>query len=181
MYVNFICSIRHIFILRLNKNLNNNIVEVTHSGPQTLSGLQATAYCRIRYVGNDFGRAERQRKVLMAVMDKAKKADPTKLSKIASSVFDEMYTSMDVTEIAGMLGDASKYSITETDGFPQENLRTTGSIGAKGDCVVPEDLSSNVTWLHQFLFNDTSYAPSDTVNQCSEKITSDTSKYVGSK
>lgn len=163
------------------KHLNNDIVEVTHSGPQTLSGLQATAYCRIRYVGNDFGRAERQRKVLMAVMDKAKKADASKLSKIASSVFDEMYTSMDVTEIAGMLGDASKYTIQGTDGFPQEKMRATGSIGGKGDCVVPEDLTSNVTWLHQYLFNDSSYAPSDTVNQCSEKIKSDTSKYVGSK
>lgn len=34
---------------------------------QTLNGLQATAYCRIRYVGDDFGRAERQRKVLMGM------------------------------------------------------------------------------------------------------------------
>ena len=163
------------------KHLNNDIVEVTHSGTQTLSGLQAMAYCRIRYVGNDFGRAERQRKVLMAVMDKAKKADPAKLDKIANSVFDEMYTSMDVTEIAGMLGDAGKYSITDTDGFPQEKLRTTGAIGGKGDCVVPEDLTENVKWLHGFLFNDSSYTPSDTVQQCSSKIASDTSKYVGSK
>lgn len=163
------------------KHLNNDIVAVTKSGPQTLSGLQATAYCRIRYVGNDFGRAERQRKVLMAVMEKAKKADPTKLDKIANSVFDEMYTSMDLTEIAGMLGGVSKYNIQGTDGFPQEDLRATGSIGGKGDCVVPEDLTANVVWLHHFLFDDSSYAPSDTVNTCSEKIKADTSKYVGSK
>ena len=68
---------RSMFVENENDALNENIVKVTHSGMQTLSGLQATAYCRIRYVGDDFGRAERQRKVLMACMDKAKTMSPT--------------------------------------------------------------------------------------------------------
>lgn len=38
---------------------------VKHAGLQTLNGLQATAYCRIRYVGNgDFERTQRQQAVL---------------------------------------------------------------------------------------------------------------------
>ena len=37
---------------------------VTQAGYQKLNGLQATAYCRIRYVGNDFERTARQRRVL---------------------------------------------------------------------------------------------------------------------
>ena len=36
--------------------LNENIVRVTQSGMQTLNGLQVTAYCRIRYIGNDYTR-----------------------------------------------------------------------------------------------------------------------------
>ena len=55
---------------------------VTTAGYQKLNGLQATAYCRIRHVGNDFERAERQREVLAAVMDQAKKASVSDLNKI---------------------------------------------------------------------------------------------------
>ena len=43
---------------------------VTKSGLQTLNGLQATAYCRIRYVGNDFERTQRQNAVLKQVAKK---------------------------------------------------------------------------------------------------------------
>ena len=45
---------------------------VTEPGLQTLNGLQATAYCRIRYIGDDFERTQRQRDVLVAMMEKAK-------------------------------------------------------------------------------------------------------------
>ena len=79
---------RSMFVENENDALNENIVKVTHSGMQTLSGLQATAYCRIRYVGDDFGRAERQRKVLMACMDKAKTMSPTTLVSILNKVMD---------------------------------------------------------------------------------------------
>ena len=55
--------------------------EVTDWGMQHLSGIQATAYCRIRYTeGDDFRRAERQRTVLMLTMEKAKKANPVRLA-----------------------------------------------------------------------------------------------------
>ena len=55
---------------------------------------------------------------------------------------------------------------------------TTGNIGAKGSCVIPLDLESNVVWLHKFLFNLDSYTVSDTVKECSAKVKSDTSAYV---
>ena len=49
-------------------------IAVTHAGRQTLNGLQATAYCRVRQVGDDFMRAQRQRDVLAAIMEKAKQS-----------------------------------------------------------------------------------------------------------
>ena len=57
-------------------------------------------------------------------------------------------------------------------------MRTTGTIGAKGSCVVPKSLSTNVAWLHEFLFDDTSYTPSSAVQQDSDKIAADTNGYV---
>ncbi len=152
--------------------------EVTKTGYQQLNGLQATAYCRIRFTaGDDFKRAERQREVLMAVADKAKTASPATLNTIASDVFNEIYTSLDLTEIIELLGNITKYNITEQAGFPSEQYRTTGTIGSKGSCVIPLSLEKNVEWLHEFLFNE-SYTASTEVQTYSDKIKSDTSSHV---
>lgn len=158
--------------------------EVTHAGTQTLDGLQALAYCRIRYTkGDDFRRAERQRTVLLAIMDKAKQASAKDLTAVANSVFDEkmISTSLDISEILSLLGDVGKYKVAANDGFPQADMRITGSIGKKGSCVIPLDLADNVKWLHEFLFDDPNYTPSDAVQKYSQQIESDTSPYVGTK
>lgn len=153
-------------------------IPVTSAGRQTLNGLQATAYCRIRYVGDDFQRTERQRTVLQAIADKARTASPTTLNEIANSVFPEVYTSLDLAEILEFLGEITKYSIVDTGGFPVVDLRATGNIGAKGSCVIPVNLRSNVVWLHQFLFEDDAYVPSATVEEISEHVYSDTNSYL---
>ncbi|MGN0364999.1 MAG: LCP family protein [Suilimivivens sp.] len=163
------------------EDLKRSYTPVTSTGYQLLDGLQATAYCRIRYTaGDDFKRAERQREVLMAVADQAKKASPATLNQVANAIFDkdEVYTSLDVSEILELLGEISKYEITGQAGFPADNLRATGTIGSKGSCVVPVSLSENVKWLHEFLFEDESYSPSDAVLEYSEKVKSDTSGYI---
>ena len=151
---------------------------VTQAGYQKLNGLQATAYCRIRYVGNDFERTARQRRVLKAVADEAKKASPAQLEKIASSVFDKVYTSLDLSEIVELLGSINKYNIVDEGGFPTSDMITTGTIGSKGSCVVPLDLESNVVWLHEFLFGEENYEPSSAVKEYSAKIASDTNGYI---
>ena len=47
--------------------------KIKHPGKQTVTGVQATGYCRVRYTkGGDFTRAERQRTVLQAIFAKAK-------------------------------------------------------------------------------------------------------------
>lgn len=159
-------------------NAGTDYTPVTTAGRQTLNGLQATAYCRIRHVGNDFQRTQRQRTVLLAIAEKAKKASPATLNEIADKVFNEIYTSLDLDEILGLLADVGKYEVVDQAGFPEMDRLTTGNIGAKGSCVVPQDLTENVAWLHGFLFGDYDYVPSDEVKGYSEIIKSDTSKYV---
>lgn len=153
--------------------------EVTSAGTQTLNGLQATAYCRIRYTrGWDYKRAARQRAVLYAVMDKAKTASVSQLTEIVNSVSDEIYTSYKVSDLIKDVEAISSYSVDAEDsidsmqnGFPQEDTRIQANLGgALGDCVIPRDLTDNVKWLHEFLFDDSSYDPSDTVKEYSDHI-----------
>ena len=161
------------------EDLKRSYTPVSSTGYQLLNGLQATGYCRVRYTaGDDFKRTERQREVLSAIADQSKKASLSQLTTTATSVFEETYTSLDLSEITEMLGDVSKYYISETAGFPQESNRATGTIGSKGSCVIPVSLEDNVKWLHQFLFNDYDYEPSAAVKEYSEKIYSDTHGYL---
>ena len=165
--------------LCIAEDLKRSYRPVESTGYQLLDGLQATGYCRIRYTaGDDFKRAERQREVLSAVADQAKKASLPQLTETANAVFDEVYTSLDLTEIVEMLGNVTNYYISDTAGFPQENNRATGTIGSKGSCVIPVNLEDNVRWLHQFLFDDYDYEPSARVKECSDKIYSDTNGYI---
>ncbi len=163
------------------EDLKRSYTPVAGTGYQLLDGLQATAYCRIRYTaGDDFKRAERQREVLMAIADKAKQASPATLNEVANAIFDkdEVYTSLDLSEIVGLLGDIAKYQIVDQGGFPEESMRETGTIGSKGSCVVPVSLADNVQWLHDFLFKDENYSPSSAVLEYSEKVKADTSGYI---
>lgn len=160
------------------EDLKRQYTPVSNAGLQVVDGMQATGYCRIRYTkGDDFKRAERQRNVLKAIMDKSKEASVPQLVEIANDVFDEVYTSFGIGEITELLGEASEYRVVADDGFPREDGRWTGNIGSPGDCIVPNDLTKNVSWLHEFLFDESGYVPSNEVQEYSDYITSATSKY----
>ena len=160
--------------------ITNDYVPITEPGVQTLSGYQAVAYCRIRAVGNDFGRTERQRNVLQAVLNKAQTASPDKLAEIAESVFPLIATSLDIDEILGLVSKVNSYKIVGSTGFPFDTNITTGKIGSKGSCVIPLDLTTNVELLHEYLYPGVEYTPSPEVLQYSGVIEADTSPYVGS-
>ena len=162
------------------KDINlSGYTPVTNTGYQKLNGLQATAFCRIRYIdGGDFGRASNQREVVKAIEEQAKKTDVATLTNVFSKVVQEVYTSIDSKDLLELVTNINNYRIVDEGGFPEESMRTTGNIGAKGSCVIPLDLESNVVWLHKFLYNLDSYTVSDTVKECSAKVKSDTAPYV---
>ncbi len=152
---------------------------VKETGYQLLDGLQATAYCRIRYGGgDDFKRTSRQREVLKALEERAKETDLVTLTKVFNDCIGNIYTSLDSKDILELLADIGKYSIVEENGFPQEEFRTVGNIGAKGSCVIPMDLESNVVWLHQFLFDDEDYTVTESVKEYGKQIETETSAYL---
>ncbi len=164
----------------MNDELNlGGYTEVTSTGLQTLNGLQATAYCRIRYTGDgDFTRARRQRDVVTQMSEKAKQTDVTKLVGIAEDALNYVSTNFTSDEIIDVAKNASKYTVVGSDGFPFESNRTTGTIGSKGSCVIPKDLTTNVTMLHKFFFDVDDYDPSDKVKECSDKVAADTNPYL---
>lgn len=144
--------------------------EVTDWGMQHLSGIQATAYCRIRYTaGDDFRRAERQRTVLMLTMEKARKANPLRLAAAAGAVMGRTATSLSSGELMLFILRARMMDITESTGFPTEEDRIFATVNGES-CVVPYYLTTNVRKLHQTLFDQEDYEPSPTVQDFNEII-----------
>lgn len=169
-------------------NLNKNIEEqvrvtgnysegVWTSGEVNLNGTQATAYARIRKVGNgDFERTQRQRKVIEAMVEKAKQSDLTTLNNVIQTVFPQVATNMTQTQILNLAKDLLEYELGDNTGFPSSNQVPT--LGSKGSVVVPADLLSNVKYLHEFLYpEDTAYVPSAEVERISAAITNETGVY----
>ena len=151
---------------------------VKEPGVQTLNGLQAVAYCRIRQIGNDFQRTERQRTVLTQISEKAKTMSASQLTTIAESAFEEVYTSLELKEILDLIQIIGEYEIVDSAGFPQMDMLTTGTIGSHGSCVVPLDLAESVVWLHEFLFDEEGYEVTERVQINSDTIDEKTGVYL---
>lgn len=158
------------------QELGKEYIPVTAAGKQTLNGLQATAYCRIRYTdGGDFQRTVRQRTVLTQTFEKLKAASPATVVSTASTLIanNEVQTSLSIAELTELAANSGSYSVTDTAGVPQENLRTDAIVNEQ-DCIIPVTLADNVVWLHNYLFGEENYQVSDTVQTISDQIRANT-------
>ena len=144
--------------------------EVEHTGLQTLNGVQAVSYARIRYTkGDDYKRAERQRRVLTEMIKKAKSASLSELNSLINTVFPQISTDLSKKDIISMMAVMINYDMANSGGFPYS--RDTFTPSSKlGSVVVACDLESNVIELHKRLFGTENYEPSATVKEYSEKI-----------
>lgn len=160
--------------------INNYIWETAHSakkpatyvesaGLQTLNGVQATTYARIRSTaGGDFTRTERQRLVIQKIFEKVKESDLGTINEIIDKVFPQVSTSFTLSEILTYATAYNEYTLVGNMGFPQDNY--LDMLSEIGSVVVPDDLVSNVSKLHEFLFGTVGYVPSSTVQTVSGNI-----------
>ncbi len=142
---------------------------ITQTGEQLCDGVQATAYCRIRYTsGGDFTRAQRQRTVLSQLFKKVKSSDASTLNSLIDDMLPNIETSFSNKEILSLATNAMKYKLADTAGFPFK--LTTETIGSKGSVDVPCTLESNVEEMYSWLFGEDDYEPSSTVKKISDYI-----------
>ncbi len=154
--------------------LGRECEDVPGPGMQHLNGMQALAYSRIRYIGLDYERTERQRTVLTQLFEKAKNISIFDINTILDKALPLVSTSLSTGELISLATGVGRYSMGETQGFPFE--KTTANIAA-GDCVIPVNLAANVSELHSFLYGTSSYVPSATVQEISDNIAAETGIY----
>lgn len=146
--------------------------QLAQPGLQTLDGVQAVSYCRIRYIGMDYQRTERQRTVLSQMFTKMKHAGVGTLMRLVDEILPQVSTSLSGGEMTWMGLNLFRYHLGTSMGFPYDKVAMT--VPGKNDCVVPKTLLSNVTRLHEEMFPGLEYTPSAKVQQISQRIISDT-------
>lgn len=155
------------YIKETSKVTGISTKEVTSAGKQTLDGVQAVAYARIRYTeGGDYKRTERMRTVVEAMFDKLKTKSISEINAFADTILPKVYTNIDTKSMISMIPDMAKYKVTESIGWPYETKGKTMNAWYG----IPVTLESNVTKLHQDLFGEENYVPSQNVQDISNKI-----------
>ena len=89
----------------LNRKKTASMIKVNKSGKYHLDGVQALAYSRIRKVGGsgDFGRTERQRKVLTQLVKNTKNLSVSELNHLADILLPMMSTNLKKGEVMSLL------------------------------------------------------------------------------
>ena len=141
--------------------------KVTSAGTQTLDGVQAVAYSRIRYTeGGDYKRAERMRTVVEAMVEKFKTKNISEMNQIIDQILPEVYTNITASDIFALLPSVASFKVTDSIGWPYE----TKGITLDRWYGVPVTLESNVQQLHKEAFGEADYVPSDRVKEISNEI-----------
>lgn len=122
-------------------------------GTNHLTGEMALRYARLRKVDDDWGRMSRQRRCIMAVIDKLQGASFSTLNDLCDMVMPMIQTNLTKREIAELILYSPKFITSEFDQMtiPIENSYggMTVMSGAGGWAL---DYEKNNKVLHEFLF-----------------------------
>ncbi len=171
------------YIYDTASNIGGPTDQIIAPGVQTLNGVQAVTYARIRMVGNaDFERTERMRVLVEATIRKAFKTNPITLNTVANDAADDLVTSLDREEMLSLGFDLFRYESGTSMGWPYLEVEngeylTDTTIYDGASTVVPRTLYENVIRLHEEMFGQTDYTPSETVNQIDNEIIYSTGLY----
>lgn len=153
------------YIDEVNNVRGTSSAHITSAGTYTLDGTQAVAFSRIRYTsGGDYKRAERQRTVLFKVFESAKEMNAVAKIQLVTDMINNVNTDYETDEILSIFKNLSDYTIEDSTAYPQV------FYGGKVDGAwveVPCSLVDMATGVHQFLYGENDYTPSDTVSEYS--------------
>ncbi len=129
---------------------------IEQAGYQTLSGMQAVAYARIRHVGNaDYDRTGRQREVMEQIFEKGKSMNPLEYPALIKQMLPLVETSLELDEILDLAGIMLRDVTFEDLRLPcNEDLINGGSLVIDGVDYLYYDLDAASDKLHQFIYQD---------------------------
>ena len=136
------------------------------AGTFLLTGKQALYYSRIRAIGDDFGRTERQRKVFSSIVEKFKDSNLSTINDTLSAVLPMVTTNMDKNKVVDLATNSltyMKYPVSQNH-VPANNTWEDGKVtigGVAGNDVIVADMEKNSLIAAKFIYEDDFNFPSD--------------------
>lgn len=122
-------------------------------GTNLLDGGNALAYARLREIDSDWRRVERQRKVILGVVDAVKGASLAELNNLADEVLPMIQTNLTKLEIAELMLYAPNFLSASFDQMTIPKSGTYGGMkGMGGRSLFAVDFDTNAEILHEFLY-----------------------------
>lgn len=138
-----------------NRPQGTDNMDTSVSGMVHLNGPQALAYTRNRFIGTDFGRTERQRKVLSAVIKKLPLAMVANPGELIDGLMPNLTTNLTQWECYLLSFQAGKFLAYDMvqGGIPIEGSYHNASI--RGMSVLEVDFDANRRYLQENIYGQT--------------------------
>lgn len=143
------------YIGGININITESerkIIGAPKSGNVTLNGKQALAYSRIRKIDNDYQRTSRQRKVLMAIFNKAKSISVSSYPKALADLSSNVETNLSTFELLDLAKAVMSLSSDDLEGFRIPIDGTSHDSMDKGIYYLEWDRAANKKAIHDFIY-----------------------------
>ena len=127
--------------------------ETATPGVYHLNGEQGLYFSRIRAIGDDFARTGRQRRMITALMGKAKSMSFGTMNSVLNELLPKIYTNIQQNEIVDYLLKVPsylKYEMNDTY-FPSKDIAGKKFPGV-GQAVVMNDPKTTVLELHHYIY-----------------------------
>lgn len=127
-------------------------LDTSLSGEIHLNGPQALAYCRNRYIGTDFARTERQRKVITAAIKNAPMGLLKNGSALIDGVMSNVTTNLTKSELSGLMIQAPAMLTYDmvSGSIPLEGTYSNASI--RGMAVLEVDFEANKAYIQEEIY-----------------------------
>ncbi|MGL6292151.1 LCP family protein [Eubacterium aggregans] len=159
------------YIYDVNDKVKKSDPFLKGTGIQHLTGVQALAFCRNRYSDSDYGRTERQREVFQQIAEKDMNVDLLTAINLIGKVYPYVTSSFTLQEIStyaqAFLSLENKNILNSR--LPFDSVNTTDLIDG-ASYLIPTTLADNARVLHGYLYGDSEYVPSDTLQEISKRI-----------
>ncbi len=118
-----------------------------------LNGRQVLAYARIRKIDSDFSRAERQRTVLIALLDKVKTKNMLEVMGLATDLFGYVRTNLSMDKLLAVATTVMKADLESIEQFrlPVNNSYKQETRNEQS-MLYDTDLQTNTNELYNFIY-----------------------------
>lgn len=126
--------------------------KLSKGGTYTLDGAQALAYSRIRYIGTDFARTDRQRAVLEKILEKMSDLSIGEMSDLLDALLPNITTNLQKDEIFSLILNSASYL-----GYDREQCRVPAEdtwqyLTIRGMSVLGVDFDKNIDYIKKNIY-----------------------------